>query len=286
MNKNVRKYNLNEAYATYGKPNYQTGTSYIKWPGKPLDYSPAYVVTNEDLRYTTGLTSDMARRVLTVAGSGDQAMFYTLNGATQVDTFDISYCARAIMEIKVQAIKSGMPYEKYVRLLRDLYAKPSASKVDGMGEILPKISAHCAQFVRNMDGYRIFGNGVRPEYYYDKELVSKQEYEQLKKQLSKQFKFIWSDVADLHTQLVGEYDVINLSNIFEWNPNIIQKTLLSLRPHVRVGGYILVHTGPGMSVYKNMEKYQQAADAFKDWAKMGINNTKSFDNIVMLERVR
>ena len=234
--------NLNAARATYGKPNYERGTQYLPWPGKPLDYSHAYVVSNENLRHTTGLTRDMGRRVLTVAGSGEHPLFYTINGATQVDTFDISYCARAIMDIKTQAIRSGMPYGQYKILLKDLHFAPSASKVSGVSEILPKIPAHSAQFVRGMDGYRIFGNGLNPEYYAS-EMISETEYKTLQKTLHGAFKFIWSDVATLHTQLNGEYDVINLSNIFEWSPDLIQPTLINLHNHVRPGGYILVQTG-------------------------------------------
>ena len=279
------KPNLNAARATYGKPNYEHGTQYLPWPGKPLDYSHAYVVSNENLRHTTGLTRDMGRRVLTVAGSGEHPLFYTINGATQVDTFDISYCARAIMDIKTQAIRSGMPYGQYKILLKDLHFAPSASKVSGVSEILPKIPAHSAQFVRGMDGYRIFGNGLNPEYYAS-EMISETEYKTLQKTLHGAFKFIWSDVATLHTQLNGEYDVINLSNIFEWSPDLIQPTLTNLHNHVRPGGYILVQTGRSIPVGKNMEKFIDAQKALKDWAKIGINKQDRDTQVIILERTR
>ena len=277
--------NLNAARATYGTPIYEHGTQYLPWPGKPVDYSHAYVVSNENLRHTTGLTRDMGRRVLTVAGSGEHPLFYTINGATQVDTFDISYCARAIMDIKTQAIRSGMPYGQYKILLKDLHFAPSASKVSGVSEILPKIPAHSAQFVRGMDGYRIFGNGLNPEYYAS-EMISETEYKTLQKTLRGAFKFIWSDVATLHTQLNGEYDVINLSNIFEWSPDLIQPTLINLHNHVRPGGYILVQTGRSIPVGKNMEKFIDAQKALKDWANIGINKQDRDTLVIILERTR
>ena len=279
------KPNLDAARAAYGNPDYKYGTQYLSWPGHPLDYSHAYVVSNENLRHTTGLTRDMGRRVLTVAGSGEQPLFYTINGATQIDTFDISYCARAIMDIKTQAIRSGMPYEQYKKLLKDLHFAPSASKVSGVSEILPKIPAHSAQFVRGMDGYRIFGNGLNPEYYAS-EMISETEYKTLQKALRGAFKFIWSDVATLHTQLNGEYDVINLSNIFEWSPDLIQPTLTNLRNYVRTGGYILVQTGCGMAIGKNMDKFIDVQDALKDWAKIGINKQERDTQVIILERTR
>lgn len=279
------KPNLDAARAAYGNPDYEYGTQYLAWPGHPLDYSHAYTVSNENLRHTTGLTRSMGRRVLTVAGSGEQPLFYTINGATQIDTFDISYCARAIMDIKTQAIRSGMPYEQYKKLLKDLHFAPSASKVSGVSEILPKIPAHSAQFVRGMDGYRIFGNGLNPEYYAS-EMISETEYKTLQKALRGAFKFIWSDVATLHTQLNGEYDVINLSNIFEWSPDLIQPTLTNLRNYVRTGGYILVQTGCGMAIGKNMDKFIDAQDALKDWAKIGINKQDRDTQVIILERTR
>ncbi|MBO5946629.1 MAG: DUF3419 family protein [Alphaproteobacteria bacterium] len=285
MNKKSNVPNLEAARAAYGNPNYERGTMYLPWPGHPLHYSHAYVVSNEDLRHTTGLTRDMGRKVLTVAGSGEQPLFYTLNNATQIDTFDISYCARAIMDIKTQAIKSGMPYEEYVQLLKDLHFKPSASQVSGMSEILPIIPAHSAKFVRGMDGYRIFGNGLSPEHY-KKEMISGDEYSALQKKLTGHFNFIWSDVADLHTHLTTEYDVINLSNIFEWTPGLILPTLQNLRNHVRPGGYILVQTGCGLSIGRNMEAYVKASKTLKEWAKMGINKQERDTQVIILERVR
>lgn len=285
MNKKSNVPNLETARAAYGNPNYERGTKYLSWPGRPLYYSHAYVVSNENLRHSTGLTRDMGRKVLTVAGSGEQPLFYTLNGATQIDTFDISYCARAIMDIKTQAIKSGMPYEKYVQLLTDLHFKPSASQVSGMSEILPKIPAHSAEFVRGMNGYRIFGHGLPPEEY-KKEMISVDEYAILQKKLPDHFNFIWSDVADLHTLLTTEYDVINLSNIFEWTPELIQPTLQNLYNHVRPGGYILAQTGCGMSINKNKNKFIQTAQALEYWAKIDINKQKYKNQIVILKRIR
>ena len=285
MTKTNKGPNLNVARESYGKPNYKFGTIYLPWPGNPMEYSHAYVVSNEDLRHTTGLTRDMGRKVLTVAGSGEQPLFYTLNGAAQIDTFDISYCARAIMDIKTQAIKSGMPYEQYKQLLTDLHNAPSASQVKGISSILPRIPAHSAKLIRGMDGYRIFGNGLRPEYYAT-EMISADEYATLQKTLKGHFNFIWSNVADLHTHLTTEYDVINLSNIFEWVPELIQPTLQNLRNYVRPGGYILAQTGCSIPISKNMAAYAKASKAFKEWAKMGINKQERDNQVIILERVR
>lgn len=283
MNKNTRVPNLDAARKSYGEPNYERGKKFQTHPDKPMDYSPAYVVSNENLRYTTGLTRDMGRKVLTVAGSGEQPLFYTLNGAKKITTFDISLPAFIITEIKNQAIKSGMPYEQYVQLLTDLYSAPSASQVNGMSDILPKISTHSAYFVRGMDGYRIFGNGLAPKYYA-KEMISRDEYSTLQKKLPDHFDFIWSNVASLHTHLNDEYDVINLSNIFEWYPNLIQPTLQNLHDYIRPGGYILVQTGNIIAISRNTKEYEKASENLKEWAK--IDPITSNTRVVKLQRIR
>lgn len=285
MNKNTNVPNLDAARKSYGKPNYTSGTRFPRLLDKPMDYSHAYVVSNEDLRYTTGLTRDMGHKVLTVAGSGEQPLFYTLNGATQIDTFDISYCARVIMEIKIQAIKSGMPYDKYTQLLKDLHSAPSASQVNGMSDILPKIPTQSAHFVRGMDGYRIFGNGPGLEYYA-KRMISADEYITLQQKLTNNFNFIWSDVINLHTHLNTQYDVINLSNIFEWYPNSIQSTLQNLHDHIRIGGYILAQTGDIIAISRNKNEYAKASENLKEWAKIGTLTRKTNNQVVILQRIR
>lgn len=285
MKQDFNKPSLETARAAYGKPNYKRGTPYIPLTTQPLYYSHAYVVSNENLRHTTGLTRHMGHKVLTVAASGEQPLFYTLNGATQIDTFDVSYCARAIMEIKTQAIKSGMPYEQYVQLLTDLHSAPSASQVNGMSDILPQISENSANFIRGMDGYRIFGNGLRPEYYA-KQMISADEYVTLQNKLTGHFNFIWSDVTNLHTHLDTTYDVINLSNIFEWNPKLIQPTLQNLHDYIRPDGYILVQTGCSISIGKNINEYAKASENLKEWAKIGTNTTNPNSQVIILQRIR
>ncbi len=281
----INKLNLDDARAAYGKPDMEYGKRFTALPRVGLEYSHAYVSSNEDLRYTTGLTRHMGRRVLTVAGSGDQPLFYSLNDATQTDTFDISFCAKAIMDIKTAAIQSGMPYDQYKNMLAQLHNAPAASKTENIPEILPRIPRDSAEFVRGMDGYKIFGNGLSPDNYAT-EQPNADEYALLQKTITGPFKFIWSDVVNLHAHLIAEYDVINLSNIFEWSPKLIIPTLASLRNHIRPGGIVLVQTGHPIAIHRNYKKYQQAAEKFKRWARIGINNKMPDDNVIILQRTR
>jgi SAM-dependent methyltransferase len=152
-----------------------------------------------------------------------------------------------------------------------------------MSDILPQISENSANFVRGMDGYRIFGNGLRPENY-KKEMISADEYVTLQNKLTGHFKFIWSDVTNLHTHLDTTYDVINLSNIFEWNPKLIQPTLQNLHDYIRPGGYILVQTGDIIAISRNTKEYAKASENLKDWAKIG--TLAKNNEVVILQRIR
>ncbi len=281
-----KRLDLAVAHAAWSEPNYEYGRIYVQRPGGTMDYAHAYTGTNEDLRYTTGLTRDIGRRVLTVAASGDQPLFYTLNGATQIDTFDVTFGAKAIMDIKTHAISHGMNFTDYMTLLDNLHFAPSASQVQGMPEILDSIPYDSAKYIRGMDGYKIFGNGLNSSYY-PAERLSADEYKKLQSMNIRPFHFIWSDVAKLNTYLRGQYDVINLSNIFEWHgwtPESIIQTIQKLHDHIRVNGKILLQTGGSFSQDEIMT-YIKAQEKLKKWAEIGIEKGP-ISHVIILERTR
>ncbi len=262
----------------------KAGQVYILRPGKSLLYSPGYVVTNEDLRSTIETVPCRGANVLTVAGSGDQALFYTLAGAKKVDTFDASFCAKAIMDIKVAAIQQGMSYDAFSTLLDDLHRGKNLTEHKNVAQILPNIPGDSAAFVKGMVGYRIFGNGFRP-YNYKDEKINATEYAKLQSGEIKGFDFIWSNVSDLHTHLSCKYDIINLSNIFEWSPDLLVPSIQNLRKYLRPGGYIMVQSGEPISIHNNYPVFAKAQAIVSDWAKMWLNS-KNSESVVILQRTR
>lgn len=283
----LSKFNAQDAKIHYGKPTDTYGAlvpAYFMFPDSDLKYMPAYVVTNENLAHTTGLTKNVPHdNVLTIAGSGDQALFYKLSGAKNIDTFDISAFAKTISDIKVAALQSKMPYEQYNKMLNDLHRAPHHTQVNGMDMVLPNLSPDSIQTLKSMDGYKIFSNGLGTELHPS---LTPTSYEQLQSQVQTPFPFIWSDAVNVHTKLDKQYDVINLSNIFEWAPKKIEPTLLNLRQHVRPGGFILVQTGPGLALDKNLEQYRTLSRRFRDWAKMYMDTTNKEEHVIMLQRQR
>lgn len=251
-------------------------------------YSPSYVLTNEDIRWVSGLTKNDAKKVLTVAGSGDQPMFYAMNGADTVDTFDISFCAKAAMDIKSSAIKK-LSRDEYIKMIFDMHSSDKLSAIQGIEKVATSLPNNTAQFIKSMDEYPIFSNGISPEYYTHI-LPTNEEFESMKARISKPFKFIWSDLGSLHKHLTAEYDVINLSNILEYmTPEQISKTLVSLRNHIRPKGYIIAQTG-SFGINRNREALYDASQKFKHWSKIGLlqkdKKDVSSELIAVLQRTR
>ena len=284
MAKDKKTVNTDFAKQTYTPARNKIAGSYFAHPDNSLDYSHAYVISNENLRFTTGLTKNMARRVLTITGSGDQALFYALAGATHIDTFDVTYCAHAICDIKTGAI-SKLQFHEYNALLSNLYKHPHITRIENMDKVIPTLDKETANFIQDMDNYYIFGNGLSPESYPN-HMLTRDEFNQLKQKIQKPFNFIWTDAMHIHEHLTIEYDVINLSNIFEWVPETTIPTLESLRKNVAVGGFIIAYTS-NMLPSKNAEQFRTAQEKFKDWAKIGIARDKQSDEFaVILQRTK
>ncbi len=246
-------------------------------------FSPAYVVTNEDLRWVSSVTKDKTKKVLTVTGSGDQALFYALNGATEIDTFDISFCAKVISDIKTSAIQK-IPYKFYTKLLCDLHETKQISSVPFIKEIITNVPTDSAQFLKQMDCYNIFSNGIPPDMYQDL-MLTEQEFKLLQSKISKPFNFIWSDIGNIYSNLKKTYDVINLSNIFEYKqPEENIKTLENLSKYINPGGFIIAQTGR-IGIRKNKHMFEEASKRFSDWANIKIEKkdpTKHNTEIMVL----
>jgi len=276
--------NLDNARGAY----FETGMYNIFNAGGFSNYSPAYVLSNENLRWITGRTQQSAKRVLTATGSGDHPIFYRLNGATDVDTFDISYCAKAIMDIKTAALPI-LSRDEYIALLAALHVTKNAQSVPAIQQILPRLPRPSADFIRNMAGCQIFSSGLRPSSYPE-HIPTEAEYAKMQAEIPQPFKFIWTDLESLHARLIGEYDVINLSNIFEYMSEAqIHSVLASLRNHVRPGGKIIAQSG-SWGVHKKMRAYYNAAQKFKRWAKIyHVKEAPKLSNkeeIILLQRTR
>ncbi len=212
-------------------------------------FHPAYLKTNENLRKTVPAFKGNFKDVLTVAASGDQPLFYALNGAKNIDTFDQTYCAKAVMDLKTVAVQK-FSYKQYCDLVQDLFNASGADvmEVSGVPELVAAMPAQSAEFIRQMSKSNIFSMGAIGRYDASK-CLTEEEFNKVKQTGLQPFNFIWADITDLHTHLTKKYDIINVSNIFEWvemksyDPRWgaarIVSIMKSLYPYLKPNGYLM-----------------------------------------------
>ena len=208
-------------------------------------YSAAYVVTNENLRNALDCIPKDAKKALTVAASGDHPMFTALRGVKNVDTFDISFNARLIMDIKTNAL-SLLEHKEYCQLLKDIHCSKDIMSVKNIPQIIQKLNPFEQKYITEMHKYYLFS---RESIINPFSLPTATEFSQMQQIINKPFKFIWSDIKSLHKQLKKSYDFIHLSNIFDYlsipeSVNILHKLMKRTNPNGVICFTELVSTTP------------------------------------------
>ena len=245
--------------------------------------STAYVATNEDLRSTLESVPRNIQRALTVAASGDHPMFTKLYGAKDVDTFDISFNAKLIMDIKTNAL-SLLNYEEYCEILRDIYASKNIINARNMPQIIEKLSPFEQKYIIEMQG----------KYLFEKKLgfisfPTETEFQKMQQVIKEPFNFIWSDLQTLHKKLNKTYDFIHLSNIFDYlgtYQNCVN-ILNSLTPYTNPGCNICI-TGFAKDPEAICEKFvwHQSLQLFNEQQWIGNQVFRSRDGAYLLQRTR
>lgn len=199
-------------------------------------YSTAYVVTNEDLRNALTCMPADTNRALTVTASGDHPIFTQLYGAKYVDTFDISFNARLIMDIKTSAL-SLLNHTEYCTLLKNLYTDNDIARIKNMPQIMEKLTPFEQKYINAMRGINLFN---KPLDYISNSLPAEPEFEKMQQSVKKPFKFIFSDIQTLHKKLKRNYDFMHLSNIFDY--------LRTYQTCVEVLGSLAQYSNPGCKI--------------------------------------
>lgn len=211
----------------------------------------AYIISNENQRWATRVVPNI-KRVLTVTGSGDQALFYKLAGAKIVDTFDITPNAGVIQDIKYNAVKH-LDRDEYTRLLVNLYGTADIMSIPQMKRLARFLTKPSRKAIKNNKSTEIFTAGLTVSDYPEN-IPSDREYLKLRKLLSKRFSFIRSDISDVDMKLRAKYDLINISNIFDTIPDASYQAavLANLSDHLKVGGRIVYLPQAAQFIYKKI----------------------------------
>ncbi|MBQ8294151.1 MAG: DUF3419 family protein [Alphaproteobacteria bacterium] len=184
------------------------------------DMGPVYLFTNENISGTLKTAGDISgARVLTVGASGDHAFEGLLAGASRVDTFDINSAQKNVIELKSHMIQH-LGYSDFMNFFFDshdfFYHKI-------LHPIQPYFSKNLNDFLKICTGENMRSNfkyrAAHTSDYNIKNLqyiATPQNYERLRTHLVKKPDFIHCDIANLSAKLTGKYDLILLSNIFDY----------------------------------------------------------------------
>lgn len=214
-------------------------------------YCRAYHTTNEPITQWLPLTQIKNPRVLTVAASGDQPLMYAAYGASQIDTFDITVNACAVMDFKTTALQTVANISEYTDAVQSLI------KLDELDQIGTRQFSTFMRIVDNMPmrTKTLMQNIIKTHLYqtaFSQHVSHKlrfpcetTQFEQIQTAIKSPFNFIWADLTNVHKYIDGNYDIINVSNIFDhylWykdSPKSVFDAINSLTPHLRTGGYMI-----------------------------------------------
>lgn len=186
--------------------------------GPYASYSLIYPYTNDILsEYENEVKG---KNVLTVAGSGDQALMAVKNGAEQLQMFDINRLSKYYSNLKIAAVKA-LTYEQYVEFFNpkeDLFFSSYDKRT--FEKILMKLPSHEAMFWHSI--YNIYFclynyKLINECYSFDKSpLRYKDDYNKIKNNLKgcNILPFIETDLFYLDEKLEkNKFDSMIFSNI-------------------------------------------------------------------------
>ncbi len=228
------KYDINQARLAYDAVTGEYGAANF------AQFSPAYAKTNEDIREVLwALQPKPNSSVLTVTGSGDQALHYLMSGAGHIDTFDITFNAKMMMDIKTTAIQK-LDRMDYLRLVNAAAFTRNIADISQYKQIVDCMPDDTRKYIQQMSGARL----VRCGSYF--ETLYNDEYAKLQKLVKKPFNFIWTDLKDLSLHLTQEYDQIYLSNILQYHahPEFVTPLVMDLVRFLKPGGVMMVNVAP------------------------------------------
>lgn len=205
-------------------------------------FKPAYVITNEDLHTVQKYIPFPCKNALVVAASGDHPLFCKLYGAENITTFDMTYNAKLIMDIKIAALNE-LNIGEYWNLLRSLYNNRDILSVKNMDRITPKLDPIDQEYIAKANKklpLPIFSSGANVDSYM-KHALMPTEYKKLQEMNLKPLPFIWSDIANIDAQIEDTYDMIHISNIFDYlKYETIVNVLLNMLRSLNVGGCLFI----------------------------------------------
>ena len=195
------------------------------------EITPLFRFSNENITEYYKLYNFKDKDVLTVIGSGDQALSAIYQGAKKVDVFDINKLSFYLLMLKKYAITS-LSYDEFITFFNP------ATKLTIIDELYKKISKNIKEediklywdlmFKNSYYFYFLFIDTntsmtkVKKNIPY---LKYENEYNRLKNIINDvNFNYIGGDLNEIINSINSKYDYINLSNIIDYidDKNIVK----------------------------------------------------------------
>ena len=180
--------------------------------------APVFLFTNENISGYLKQMGDMSdKKILTVAGSGDHVFESILAGAEHVDTFDVNYLQKHIVELKSKMIKY-LPYSDFMRFFFDknhFFDKNIIKPIWNKLSLALRVFLNYYYANKNISLFR-YRNSQHNMYSVDKisYIKDEQAYAHLGKIMPEKISFKQADVSEISNRFDSVYDIILLSNIF------------------------------------------------------------------------
>jgi hypothetical protein len=190
------------------------------------DNAPVYLFSNENIADQLRVLGDFnGARVLSVGASGDHAFGAYLAGAAHVDTFDINSLQRAVIDLKTVMVQH-VSYENFMDFFFD---ERQFFNTRILSQIQSKIPNNVQRMLQDyqLRGKNLFKYEAGQNSAYSTKnipyLKNKKSYIQLRNVLPRRIPFYHCDMRDIKTPFAdvtgmvgGRYDVILLSNIYDY----------------------------------------------------------------------
>ena len=193
-------------------------------------YNKVYDFTNENVSCLKYLYHFDNSKVLSVVGSGDQYFASILNGAKQVDLFDINPTSYLYLLLKFYSIRE-LTYEEFYDflVLKNLNNLTVYSKLESVlplevlkyYKFLMMYTNKTKQIYFRKDGINLLSK-KNQKYYFETDYsvipyFEKQNYYELQEKLKKleMPKFFQCDVLTLKSMISDNYDIMLMSNIYD-----------------------------------------------------------------------
>lgn len=182
--------------------------------------APVFLFTNENIAgYLRQMRDLRGARVLTVAASGDHAFECLLRGAKSVDTFDVNYLQKHVVELKSKMIKhlsywdfNSFFFDKTKFFNRDIL-KPIWHRFS------PALRIFLNQYYHTKNDNLFRYRGAQSPFYSTDKITYINDisaYNELARIMPNEISFTQTDLLNIPFHFDTVYDTILLSNISEY----------------------------------------------------------------------